>query len=577
MLSQIRIINYKCFKDNTVFLKNTNNVIIGENNAGKSTLLEVIRIVNCAVERLKTKSYIPSEIEYGIGIGYKGVYFDLENLEIETDNLFFQYEEKTIQIIAEFTNKIEVHIYILASNKIFAFAEFEGHNIKTNTKFKEILTERIAILPQISLLKKDEKVIQERNTKKNINTRMSSLHFRNEIMMYKEQETEIYQQYISKITESWKEIALDNIYVENDTIYLYIRDRDFTIEVGKLGSGVQMWIQMLWFFTKNLDATTIVLDEPDVYLHPELQKRIVKIAKEYNKQLIITTHSIEIISEVDKSEIVILDKNKQHTKFVDELIEVQDILDKLGSSQVVNLVKLDKYNRIICVEGEDLGFLNIWHEKLFPESELSFKDVPSYKTGGWGSWDFEKVRAEKILKEREDYSFYYIYDRDYHLNQIIKDREEEGKNKKINLHIWTKKEIENYLINPAVITRVINKAEEKISEKEVIEIIENICEELKMKVIFKYTDEINKNSRRGEELSTIMQRVVEFVDDNWKDFAHKTSIVPGKEVMKRIRNKIKDDYNIQISNDKIAREFKKEEIEQEVIEVIEKIEKKKSF
>jgi len=338
-----------------------------------------------------------------------------------------------------------------------------------------------------------------------------------------------------------------------------------------------MWIQMLWFFTKNLDATTIVLDEPDVYLHPELQKRIVKIAKEYNKQLIITTHSIEIISEVDKSEIVILDKNKQHTKFVDELIEVQDILDKLGSSQVVNLVKLDKYNRIICVEGEDLGFLNIWHEKLFPESELSFKDVPSYKTGGWGSWDFEKVRAEKILKEREDYSFYYIYDRDYHLNQIIKDREEEGKNKKINLHIWTKKEIENYLINPAVITRVINKAEEKISEKEVIEIIENICEELKMKVIFKYTDEINKNSRRGEELSTIMQRVVEFVDDNWKDFAHKTSIVPGKEVMKRIRNKIKDDYNIQISNDKIAREFKKEEIEKEVREVIEKIEKKRSF
>lgn len=47
--------------------------------------------------------------------------------------------------------------------------------------------------------------------------------------------------------------------------------------------------------------------------------------------------------------------------------------------------------------------------------------------------------------------------------------------------------------------------------------------------------------------------------------------------MKRIRNKIKDEYNIQISNDKIAREFKKEEIEQEVREVIEKIEKKKNF
>lgn len=496
MLKEIHIFNYKCFKDNTITFKEKNNVIIGENNAGKSTLLEVIRIINHAVEKLKVKGYSTSSIEYGLGIGYNGIYIDLEDLNIETGNLFFQYEENTIKIIAKFNNNVDVNIYILEPSKVFAFANHDGINIKNNKKFKEIFVDSMAILPQISLLKKEEKVIQDDRTLRNINKRITSQHFRNEILLYKEKYPDIYNQYIEKITESWRGIIFNDIYTEGNVIYAIIREREFSIEVGKLGSGVQMWLQMLWFFIKNLDSIALVLDEPDIYLHSELQKRIIKIAKEYNKQLIITTHSIEIISEVNKDEIIILDKHKCKSEFVHELLEVQDILDKLGSSQIVNLVKLEKYNRIICVEGNDMEFLNIWHETLFPKSDISFKDIPSYKTGGWGSWDFEKSRTEKILKERDNYHIYYIYDKDYHNRETIEKRYKEAKR---------------------------------------------------------------------------------HVEENWDKYEYKISLIPGKEFIKKLIGKIKAEYNVQITMASIAREFKKEEIPDEMKRIITQIESQKDF
>lgn len=576
MLKEIAIKNYKCFKNNTIEFKDKNNIIIGENNAGKSTLLEVIRIINLSINKLRSKGYSNSSIEYGMGIGLKGIYFGLDELEIESENLFFQYEENKIIIEAKFSNNVIINVHILSATKVFAFSCVNDNNIKNNAKFKEIFKDKIAILPQITLLKKEEKRIHDDRTLKDINKRLTSLHFRNELFVYRDLYSELYNKYITSIQETWNGIAFEDIYVEGDVIYAIIREKAFSIEVGKLGSGVQMWLQMLWFFIKNLESSTIILDEPDVYLHPELQKKIIKIAKNYNKQLIVATHSIEIISEVNKDEIIILNKDKQKTNFVNEIEEIQEILDRIGSSQILNLVKFEKYNRMICVEGEDIEILNIWHEILYPQSEISLKNITNYRTGGWGSWDFEKVRSKKIIEDNKMYKIYYIYDSDYHIKETISKRLEEAKDLKINLHIWSKKEIENYLINLNVIYRVINFKEEKITYEKLKDIIENICEELKQDMILKFVDEISKKEK-NKEFSTIMKEVEKSINENWDDFDYKISRVSGKEVIKRLISILQTEYKIHLSKNKIAREFKKQEIDLEVVEVINSIEGNMDF
>ena len=75
-----------------------------------------------------------------------------------------------------------------------------------------------------------------------------------------------------------------------------------------MGSGLQMWLQMVWFISRCPSTCTIVLDEPDVYMYPDLQQKILIIVRQKFRQIIIATHSVEIISAVEPHQIVTIDK-----------------------------------------------------------------------------------------------------------------------------------------------------------------------------------------------------------------------------------------------------------------------------
>ena len=221
--------------------------------------------------------------------------------------------------------------------------------------------------------------------------------------------------------------------------------------------------------------------------------------------------------------------------------------------------------------------MNIWHKTLFPKSEVSFKDIPSYKTGGWGSWDFEKSRTEKILKERKEYNVYYLYDKDYNTEETIENRYREAKQKNINLHIWKRKEIENYLIDINVICRIINQNEAKrVSCEELQNIIEAICNELKKTVIDQYANQQSRKEK-GKEIATVFREAEQSVEKNWNSWEYKIATVSGKELIKRLINLIKERYNIQLTMTMIAKEFKSQEISEEVVDIISKIENQKNF
>ena len=48
-----------------------------------------------------------------------------------------------------------------------------------------------------------------------------------------------------------------------------------------------------------LDEPDLVLDEPDVYMHPDLQRRLIRFLLRRDQQVIVATHSIEMMSEVE--------------------------------------------------------------------------------------------------------------------------------------------------------------------------------------------------------------------------------------------------------------------------------------
>ncbi len=70
-----------------------------------------------------------------------------------------------------------------------------------------------------------------------------------------------------------------------------------------MGHGLQIWLQVIWFLTLFNSSEIIILDEPDVYMHADIQKRLIRFIKNKFPQVIVTTHSIEIMSEVEPEDI----------------------------------------------------------------------------------------------------------------------------------------------------------------------------------------------------------------------------------------------------------------------------------
>ena len=69
--------------------------------------------------------------------------------------------------------------------------------------------------------------------------------------------------------------------------------------------------------------------------------------------------------------------------------------------------------------------------------------------GGWGGWKYA-IGSKLFLQNAtgDEIRIYCILDSDYHTLAEIQFRLEEARKHQVELHIWQKKEIENYLLIP---------------------------------------------------------------------------------------------------------------------------------
>jgi len=99
----------------------------------------------------------------------------------------------------------------------------------------------------------------------------------------------------------------DNIFFENDK-----KDR---FRIDELSTGEQTLLsKILYLYMKNLKDKIILIDEPELSLHPLWQNKVLEIyenfAKQNNCQIIIATHSPHIIGSAKNEYLRILRKNE---------------------------------------------------------------------------------------------------------------------------------------------------------------------------------------------------------------------------------------------------------------------------
>ena len=119
MLTKLRLQNFKCFNDHELSFRPT-TIIVGKNNAGKSTIVEALRLVSIIVNRYQSLNYsdVPNWLD--IPRRSRGVSPSIKGMEFNFENVFHRYGDPPAIITATFNTLNTIDIYIGEDNKIHA-------------------------------------------------------------------------------------------------------------------------------------------------------------------------------------------------------------------------------------------------------------------------------------------------------------------------------------------------------------------------------------------------------------------------------------------------------------------------
>jgi AAA15 family ATPase/GTPase len=577
MLKKLILENYRCFEKTEISFREL-TIIVGKNNAGKSTLIEALRILSVVVNRCGRVIYTkpPSWLkltDYSLGIRPS-----ITNLEIKPGGIFFMYREGPAKIRAEFENGAKITIYIGDDVDIFAtITNSTGTYVESKGFAASLKLSEINILPQISPLLNEESVIKYETVQKNMSTYLSSRNFRNQLNYYHEE----FNKFKELAERTWEGLQ---IHSESHSIrtqgelFLFVRDNRFEAEIGMMGHGLQMWLQTMWFLSRSANSSTVILDEPDVYMHADLQRRLIKLIKNLFKQVIVATHSVEIMSEVEPENILPINNSKTKQEYANKAPIVQKVVDEIGSVHNIEIARLFSYSKFLIVEGEkdDVKLLTIFQSKIFPDSFEQFDILPKTFVEGWGGWQ-RVIGSNKVFKENKTTVITYcIFDSDFHTEEEKNKRLADAHINEINLHIWNCKEIENYLLVPSAIIRAVKnkRKQSEISIDEVNKKLNSFCEDVKFDVIDNFAIEI-KNKDNSRDLKTINQQARKYVNERWAN--ESWSLVPGKTIVSKLFSWISETYKVSLNKFSLAREMTLAEIDPEIIKVITCIENKTDF
>ena len=572
LLQKIKLENFKCDKNAVINFKSLSS-IVGENNAGKSCLIEALRLVSKAAKASKKRIYTTPPNSFELPLSTRGFVIDTHKLIIDLSVVIYYYDSADYaKITAYFVDKSKIEIYL---NKETAFAvlyDSENKIIKTKKEAEKLQFDKIGILPQIGPIRENEKLISEATISGDKDTYLSSLHFRNEIYAWKDKYFNEFKQNAEETWAGLQIISLDYTPFQDDFISLMVEDNYFPAEIGKMGNGLQMWLQIIWFLSRSKNCDLIILDEPDVYMHSDMQRRILELVKSKFPQVIIATHSLEIISRVDPECILEINKKDKTMKYANDSTSVQKIIDAIGGVQNLSLINLGRQRRCLFVEGKDLSYLNKFSECLYGKQ----LEIPTFSLGGFNNIPQVYGVASLFFNETADQiKCYALADRDFRDFEVVNKLYCYAKEKHLYLHVWERKEIENYLIIPEIIYQYV-PSKFKLCYADFLQILDNLLEEQKNTVFDSFSEQYRKDSKNSEkpgqwDIAKCNSTTRQFFSKYWNTLEDKIKLVSGKNFLSIVFEYFQTNFGVTLSNKKIICKLTPDKIPDEVKEFLKQL------
>lgn len=573
-LVKLTLRNFRRFRHHEIAFADR-TLLVGANNAGKSTVVQALRLVGLVTNRVGGLNFEspPSWLDETPAAA-RGVRPSLRGLEIPLGReTFHAYSDPPALVTATFSTKWSVDVFIAEDDVFAVVRDAQGNAIAARKDVSRNCLPRLGIQPQVGPVEPRETLLRERTIVEGLRANVSAAHFRNQLHLLSADVPALR----AAAAATWpglqiREVRAPAMHDPGGHLSLEIRDGPFVGELAVMGHGLQMWLQMLWFLIRAREDAAVVLDEPDVYMHPDLQRRLLRYLEGRTQQVIVATHSVEMMSEVEPDEIVTVDATRRRSRRARTLADAQQAVALVGGIHNLQLQRLWSAKRVLFVEGKDLEILKRLHRVLYPRAPVALDANPNMATGGWSGWSIVPVVA-RFLREaaEQELPIYCILDSDYHWPEQIEARVEEAKAAGVELEIWKVKELENHLLVPVTVHRALTNQAAKVELEEVIAQMDALAETLRKVVIRGFAD-TDRELHPRHQPSTSLERAEVHVDALWTDLQAKLRKVPGKRYGQQLSRWAQDTFDVSLGPSVLAREMRKEELAPQLSETLRAIE-----
>ena len=570
-ISSIELRNFKGFRHYGVQLRTT-NFLVGSNNCGKSTIISGFRILETALRKARSRN--PERILVS-GEVRRGYEITLDELDISTENVHTDYADVESSISFRLSNGNTLRIVFPASGKCYLIPEMERGMVASPSGFEKAFPLPLVVVPVLGPLEHDEALVKSGTVQRNLSSSRASRNFRT-YWLYRKEE---FAGFADLVKNTWPGMAVCQPELDGEVVQMYCLENRMTRELYWSGFGFQIWCQLLSHISRAEEGTLVVIDEPEIYLHPDLQRQIPRILDSLKLSSVIATHSTEIIGQAEPYEVIPVDKNSRTAKRLRELKEIQLVLEEIGSVQNLLLSRLARHGRILFFEGKDIKLLKRFAKHADIDISDSENHVSVIEGGGFQSWKKIRDLAWGLKKLNLQMRIGAILDRDYFTSSELKEVEESLAAEIDFVHIFTRKEIENYLLDPetlqcALYTEMRRKDERTsmLSLDVIRTILLEITEEFRHATLGQYIAKaITAEKSSGKDPAVISSEISVEFDKKWKDLTTRLAIVPGKEILRRFRNRMQQEFGVSLTDATIVRAFRRDAVPVELISLLQQV------
>jgi hypothetical protein len=144
-------------------------------------------------------------------------------------------------------------------------------------------------------------------------------------------------------------------------------------------------------------------------------------------------------------------------------------------------------------------------------------------------------------------------------------------------HVHSRKELENYLLEPAAIYSALRRQLKKEelealpTVEEIAAFLESACEEFKEQVFNQSFAKKLEGPVVKDNIATRLEQERTNFETNWRAPVWRVAHVPGKDVLKSVKRKIQDIHKISITNNAICDGIKKDAIPSDLLELFKRL------